>query len=70
MNWKIGVIITGLICLSIFIGQNYQTIEVKFLFWAFSTSRAIVLFLTLGLGFILGWVWCLLLRKKHHYDVQ
>ena len=54
MNWKIILIISILLLLVIFTAQNYQIVEIKFLFWSFSTSRAILLFVTLSVGVIIG----------------
>ncbi|MFH1858256.1 MAG: LapA family protein [Candidatus Omnitrophota bacterium] len=40
----------------VFIAQNYQMIEIKFLTWKFLVSRALVIFLALFVGIILGWL--------------
>jgi uncharacterized integral membrane protein len=38
----------------IFVFQNMQTIEVKFLVWTMSVSRALLLLITLAIGLIGG----------------
>jgi len=39
----------------IFIFQNMQTIDVTFLAWTITTSRAVILLIILAAGFIVGW---------------
>lgn len=56
MNWKMAVILTLLALVIIFTLQNYEVVQVKFLLWQFEASRAIVLFVTLLIGFIIGLV--------------
>jgi uncharacterized integral membrane protein len=40
----------------IFVVQNTQVVEFRFLLWTFSISRALMLFGTLAIGFIAGWL--------------
>lgn len=40
----------------IFAVQNYEVVQVKFLFWSFSMSRAIMIFILLALGFVSGFI--------------
>ena len=40
----------------IFVIQNVQVVEVKFLFWEVSMSRALVLIATFGIGLLGGWL--------------
>jgi hypothetical protein len=48
---------------AIFVVQNVEVMEVRFLFWHTGASRALVLVSTFGLGLLAGWlmVW---LRKS------
>ena len=39
----------------IFIFQNMQNIDVTFLAWTITTSRAVILLIILASGFIIGW---------------
>ena len=40
----------------IFVFQNMQTVEVKFLLWAITISRALILLITLAIGLIGGFL--------------
>jgi uncharacterized integral membrane protein len=48
----------------IFVLQNTQVVEVRFLFWTISMSRALILFATLAIGLIGGWLLMLPKRRK------
>ena len=50
----------------IFVLQNTQVVEVRFLFWTISMSRALILFATLAIGLIAGWLLALPRRRKAH----
>jgi putative membrane protein len=55
MNVKlIGMIILASLAV-IFITQNVAAVEVSFLIWSISMSRALLIFFLLIIGFILGW---------------
>lgn len=65
MNFKI-ILVTILACIClIFLAQNIQVVTVSFLSWEVSTSRAVLIFFTLLIGFVIGWVLhsCLAYRK-------
>ena len=47
------LVVTGIIVL--FITQNVSVVEVTFLFWSISMSRALLIFFILAIGVILGW---------------
>ncbi|NQT23644.1 MAG: LapA family protein, partial [Candidatus Omnitrophica bacterium] len=38
----------------IFTTQNYEVVKLQFLLWSFETSRAIIIFASLVIGFIIG----------------
>lgn len=40
----------------IFIVQNAAVVEIKFLAWSLSISRALLMFLLLAFGVIIGWL--------------
>ena len=48
----------------IFVLQNIQVVEVRFLFWTISMSRALMLFGTLAIGLVGGWLITLPRRGK------
>jgi uncharacterized integral membrane protein len=52
----------------IFVLQNTQVVEVRFLFWTISMSRALILIATLAIGLIGGWLLTLPKRRKTHFD--
>lgn len=55
MNAKliICLILTGLAV--IFIIQNVTVIDIRFLFWTLSMSRALLMFFVLAIGVVIGW---------------
>ncbi|MDJ0913078.1 MAG: LapA family protein [Desulfobacterales bacterium] len=60
-----NIIILCLIGLvAIFVLQNTQVVEVRFLFWTLSMSRALIIFGTLAIGFIGGWLLAFPKRNK------
>ncbi|MGD8882364.1 MAG: LapA family protein [Desulfobacterales bacterium] len=50
----------------IFVVQNTQVVEFRFLVWTISMSRALMLFGTLAIGFIAGWLLTLQKGKKEN----
>jgi len=55
MNAKliICLILAGLVV--IFIIQNVTVINIRFLFWTLSMSRALLMFFVLAIGMVIGW---------------
>ena len=52
-----NIIFMALIALVlIFVVQNTQVVEFKFLVWTISISRALMLFGTLAIGVLAGWI--------------
>ncbi len=64
MNWKLLLVLVLLALLVVFIIQNYAVVEIKFLFWSFKISRALIIFVALAIGFISGWVISLISKAK------
>ena len=56
MNFKmiLGLFLVFLIVL--FTLQNTDVVTVRLLFWELLMSRAILIFLVLGIGIVLGWI--------------
>jgi lipopolysaccharide assembly protein A len=56
MNFKLifSIAISGMAVL--FIIQNVTVVDMKFLFWTLSMSRALLMSLILSIGIILGWL--------------
>jgi uncharacterized integral membrane protein len=62
----IFLVLIGIVIL--FVIQNIQVVEFKFLFWEVSMSRALVLFATFGIGLVGGWL--LTLPKVRKQNLQ
>ena len=52
---RVALIIIAIL-FAVFILQNAQVVEVRFLFWGTEASRAIVLLVTFFLGLASGWL--------------
>lgn len=64
MNIKTYSTLAAGILLLIFVLQNMTVVEIRFLFWQFSVSRAIMIILLLIIGFAIGWVLHGIYRKR------
>ncbi len=64
MTAKYVALLVIVLLFAIFIVQNVQVVEVRFLFWKAQASESLVLLGTLLLGLIAGWLyrWA---REKH-----
>ena len=51
---KLIIVAIFLLLIVIFALQNSEVVEVNFLFWGFSMSRAVMIFLLPALGFVFG----------------
>jgi len=67
MKHKINLFITGLlVLLSVsFIIQNTAVVQLRLLFWSFSSSMVVMVIMLLAIGFLLGYITSSLLRHKH-----
>ena len=54
MKLFIGLFCAGLAV--IFILQNAAVVDVQFLVWTVSLSRALLMFILLALGIVIGWI--------------
>jgi uncharacterized integral membrane protein len=55
MNFKL-IFILILACLAvIFIIQNVEVVEIRFLIWFIQMSRSLFVFILVALGIIIGW---------------
>jgi putative membrane protein len=52
---RISLVIIAIL-FAVFIVQNAQVVEVRFLLWGTEASRAIVLLVTFSLGLVSGWL--------------
>ncbi|MBN1898637.1 MAG: LapA family protein [Spirochaetes bacterium] len=51
---KFIIILLLLLVLIIFTIQNYEIVKIRFLIWSFQTSRAIMIFLSVLIGGVIG----------------
>lgn len=56
MNFKMGLVAILVFFALVFVAQNIDVVTMKFLFWELSMSRAVLLFFSLLIGFIIGWL--------------
>jgi len=56
MSFKVGLIAILAFIVLIFLAQNTEVVKVSFLFWEMSMSRAVLLFFSLLIGFVAGWI--------------
>jgi len=70
MNFKLilGIVMAGMAAL--FIIQNVPSVEVTFLFWTLSMSRALLMSLILSIGIILGWLLCSYFKRLKTVSMQ
>jgi uncharacterized integral membrane protein len=62
-------IIFGILAI-VFIVQNIQMVDVNFLAWTITMSRAFMLIIILGIGFILGWAVCGIGRRRRRLEKE
>jgi len=65
------MILTGLAV--VFIVQNAQVAELRFLVWRLAVSQALLLFLVLAIGVLAGWVlhvWSAHRRARRHAPIE
>lgn len=55
MSFKLYTGITLLILVVIFTLQNVEIVQISFLIWSFPISRALMIFLVLSVGILIGW---------------
>jgi uncharacterized integral membrane protein len=55
MNFKITLVVVLVVLALIFLLQNIAAVSVSFLFWDISMSRAVLIFFSLLIGFVIGW---------------
>ena len=64
MNIRRVVTIVFALLYAVFVIQNTQMVELRFLFWSTQVSRALVLAGTFILGFVSGRLWSWIRRKR------
>jgi uncharacterized integral membrane protein len=65
MRWKLFFGIVLLILVVIFTLQNTAVVHIRFLAWEFAVSRALLLFLVLAIGIVIGWATSTISERRH-----
>ena len=65
MNFKVVVSMILLFIVVFFTLQNTEVVTMKFFFWQFSLSRALMFFIILGVGILTGYILGAYSREKH-----
>jgi putative membrane protein len=55
MNAKLIFVLMLTSLAVLFIMQNVAAVEIQFLFWSIQMSRALLMFLLLAIGIVIGW---------------
>jgi uncharacterized integral membrane protein len=58
------LIITIVVLVLVFVFQNMQVVDIRFLFWKVSMSNTLILFFAVAFGFICGLLFRLSLRSR------
>lgn len=56
MNLKLIMTIVLAVLVAIFIAQNMTVVQLRFLFWSLSMSRALLFILLVFIGIAVGWL--------------
>ena len=56
MQLRFFVLLSLLALVVVFVAQNAQAVELRFLFWRVAMSQAVLLFFVLAVGFGAGWI--------------
>jgi uncharacterized integral membrane protein len=70
MTPKRVALLVVLLLFAVFVAQNAQVVEVRFLFWKTHASRSLVLLGTLAVGLIAGFFSGWALKKKRRSSVK
>ena len=64
MHIKVYAALILLTLALLFAVQNAAPVQVRFLFWGFSSSLAVLMVLLLGIGLLAGWIMGRLLNRR------
>ena len=64
MSAKLIGLIVLLVFLVVFAIQNTQPVNIRFLFWLFSTSVVFSILVSFFIGILVGWLICVVKKKK------
>ncbi len=55
MNYRLLFVMALFVLVLLFTAQNVVVVEVRFLSWSLEVSQALLIFLLLGIGIVIGW---------------
>ncbi len=55
MNYRLLFVIALIALVVLFTVQNVVVVEIRFLIWSLEVSQALLIFLLLAIGIIIGW---------------
>jgi lipopolysaccharide assembly protein A len=64
MHVKIGILVFMTALAVVFVMQNLEAVEIRFLFWSFALSRALLVLIVLATGALAGWLASALWRRR------
>lgn len=56
MNWRLSVVVIATVFMLIFVFQNMEVVQVRFLLWQLEASRVLVYLSLFLIGVIAGWL--------------
>ena len=68
MNLKVVFSMVLLFIVVFFTLQNTEVVSMRFFFWEFSLSRALMFFLILGVGILTGYILGAYSRERNGYE--
>ena len=67
---KIAILLLAALAAGILIAQNTEVVDFNVLFWRVSMSHIVLLLLTMGIGFVTGFVSALLLGRSRRHGAE
>ncbi|MCA1798139.1 MAG: LapA family protein [Xanthomonadaceae bacterium] len=62
---KVVLLSTLAVLTVLFVVQNLEAVEIRFLFWSMSMSRALLVLIFFLLGALVGWLLVALAQNRH-----
>lgn len=64
-HWKVALLAALAALTVLFVMQNLEAVEIRFLFWSASMSRALLVLIFFVVGALVGWLLAALAQKRH-----
>lgn len=62
---KATIILSAVVLVVLFAIQNAEIVDIRFLLWGFSMPRSVLVFVLLGIGFLIGLLVASLFTIRH-----